>query len=121
MKSHAVPGQYLAVAALTAGRKMKQLTQLNNPGRPTAYTRQYSACNNTHAVQQMRRSEKRGGDEKSPWFLFLYGQDLAPFQGFNLVGCRRFVEPVSPRLSIKTTLWSKGIVRQMYSVEFLKH
>ena len=54
VKSYAVPGQDLAMAALKVGRKMKQLTQLNNPGRPTAYTRQYSACNNTHAVRQMR-------------------------------------------------------------------
>ena len=52
-----------------------------------------------------------GVEEAFHGLLFLYVQDLAPFQGVSLVGCRRFVEPVSPRLCIKTTLWSEGIVR----------
>lgn len=119
-KAPAAPGYGLAAGALTAGRKMKQLNQLNNPGRPTAYRRQHSTYNNTDAVQQTRWSKQRGGDAKSPWLLFLYGQDLAPFQGVNLVGCRRFVEPVSPRLCIKTILCSEGIVRANESTRLLK-
>jgi hypothetical protein len=48
-------------------------------------------------------------------FVFISGQDVTP-QTFGwhrssggLDGCRRFVEPVSPRLCIKTILWSEGI------------
>ena len=50
--------------------------------------------------------------------LFLYGQELAPFQHVA-GGCRRFVEPVSPRLFIKTILQQiEELIGQRYGAEF---
>ena len=54
-----------------------------------------------HSNESGRRGEKVVGSSHGN--LFLYGQDLAPFQLIT-GGCRRFVEPVSPRLCIKTIL-----------------
>ena len=50
--------------------------------------------------------------------LFLYGQELAPFQHVA-GGCRRFVEPVSPRLFIKTILQQiEELIQQRYGAKF---
>jgi hypothetical protein len=85
------------------------------PSLPSAYKRQ-PAADNTGAAKPAGLA-KLEGVEKYPRLVFIWsGLGTIPASG----GCRRFIEPVSPRLFIKTILLSAGGWCAKGSSTFLK-
>lgn len=84
-------------------RNVKQTTRYTS-GLPSAYKRQPAADNNGAAIREGRAKLGGGGKYPRQLVFICSGLGTVPHCG----GCRRFIEPVSPRLCIKTFLSSAG-------------